>query len=90
MPFKNNTPDEKVEDEVPRIQHNNIETPLANGQTNNNSEVKGLIEEMVDSETVKIRRTGNRFATFKHPVKLSQKDIEIFRKHIEMLELLIE
>jgi hypothetical protein len=90
-PLKTKSPE--IKDEKPNGEELNkgIHPPSPNGQANTNpQEVKGLLEEMVDSETSKIRLTGNRFATFKYPVKLSQKDIEILKKHIEMLELLVE
>lgn len=91
--FNIDLPLPKEKEEEPINLNTKDKTPTS--QVNNSSEniavePKGLIEEMVNSETTKIRLTGNRFATFKYPIKLSQKDIDILRKHIEMLEILIE
>lgn len=48
------------------------------------------LEQMVNSEEKKIRLTGGKFAILKYPLNLSSKDIEIFKKEIELLELLVE
>lgn len=52
--------------------------------------VQLLIEEMNNAEEKKIRLSEGKFAVWKYPKKLSQKDIEIFRKELEILELLVE
>jgi hypothetical protein len=71
---------------------NTITVEKNNNDIEKNAVVKPLvlIEEMVDAEETKIRLTGGRFCILKHPSKLSSKDIEILKKQIEMLELLVE
>jgi hypothetical protein len=54
-----------------------------------NSTVKQL-EQMVNSDERKIRLTGGRFALLKHPLNLNAKDIQILKKEIEQLELLVD
>jgi len=56
----------------------------------NQSKPLPQIEEMVNSDERKIRLTGGRFAILKHPIQLNTKDIQILKKEIEQLELLVE
>lgn len=49
-----------------------------------------LLGEMVNEEKVKIRLTGKKFAYLIYPDNLTKTDIEILKKQIEQLELMIE
>lgn len=49
-----------------------------------------LLNEVNNAERVKIRLTEGKIAILTHPILLNQKDIDILKKQIELLELLVE
>jgi hypothetical protein len=66
-----------------------ISTPQQ-GQLQHAKQEQLLLPEMTNSDKIKIRLTGGKFAYLTYPLDLNKKDIQILSKQIEQLELIVE
>ena len=84
-------PNLKIEEHPPVVQPAGIGkpaevyTPAGKGE---HSQL--LLNEMNNKQEVKVNLTGGKFAVIHYPSDLTKKDIEVLRKQLELLELLIE
>lgn len=83
QPPVGNASDSQTNYEKPPVEKPQQETPPP-------STPPRLLEEMVNSDKIRVRLTGGKFAFIVHPLDINKTDVAILHKEIEKLQLIVD